>query len=157
MVATSGSAFDLSRCFNASSRCSPRIGTYLKLFRTSRASSAVSSMSLIRPRRGVGATRRSLRMCTPLSDANCRIINLIGVQRQAGWPVHHVQHMLDHASLQQTSTYLNTTLRAPRVDAKPGAIPRGLQACCKQAHPQPTACSQAGSRPRRELLCSLTD
>ena len=29
---------------------------------------------------------------------------------EGGWPVHHVQHMLGHASLQQTSTYLNTTL-----------------------------------------------
>ena len=30
---------------------------------------------------------------------------------EAGWPVHYVQHMLRHASLQQTSTYLNATLR----------------------------------------------
>lgn len=30
---------------------------------------------------------------------------------EAGWPVHHVQHMLGHASLQQTSTYFNATLR----------------------------------------------
>lgn len=30
---------------------------------------------------------------------------------EAGWPVHHVQYMLGHASLQQTSTYLNATLR----------------------------------------------
>ena len=30
---------------------------------------------------------------------------------EAGWPGHHVQHMLGHASLQQTSTYLNATLR----------------------------------------------
>jgi len=30
---------------------------------------------------------------------------------EAGWPVHHVQHMLGHASLQQTSTYLNATLQ----------------------------------------------
>ena len=30
---------------------------------------------------------------------------------EAGWPVHHVQHMLGHASLEQTSTYLNATLR----------------------------------------------
>jgi len=28
---------------------------------------------------------------------------------EAGWPVHHVQYMLGHASLQQTSTYLNLT------------------------------------------------
>ncbi|PYR95644.1 MAG: hypothetical protein DMF84_00145 [Acidobacteria bacterium] len=26
---------------------------------------------------------------------------------EAGWPVHHVQHMLGHSSLQQTCTYLN--------------------------------------------------
>ena len=29
---------------------------------------------------------------------------------EGGWPVHHVQHMLGHASLQQTSTYLDATL-----------------------------------------------
>ena len=26
---------------------------------------------------------------------------------EAGWPLHHVQEMLGHASLEQTSTYLN--------------------------------------------------
>ena len=29
---------------------------------------------------------------------------------EAGWPVHQVQEMLDHADLKQTSTYLNVTL-----------------------------------------------
>jgi integrase len=29
---------------------------------------------------------------------------------EAGWPVHHVQEMLGHADLKQTSTYLNVTL-----------------------------------------------
>jgi len=28
---------------------------------------------------------------------------------EAGWPLHHVQHMLGHANLAQTSTYLNAT------------------------------------------------
>ena len=28
---------------------------------------------------------------------------------EAGWPVHHVQEMLGHADLKQTSTYLNVT------------------------------------------------
>ena len=28
---------------------------------------------------------------------------------EAGWPLHHVQAMLGHASLEQTSTYLNVT------------------------------------------------
>jgi integrase len=30
---------------------------------------------------------------------------------EAGWPLHEVQQMLGHASLEQTSTYLNATLR----------------------------------------------
>jgi integrase len=29
---------------------------------------------------------------------------------EAGWPLHHVQHMLGHRSLEQTTTYLNVTL-----------------------------------------------
>jgi integrase len=28
---------------------------------------------------------------------------------EAGWPLHHIQHMLGHANLSQTSTYLNVT------------------------------------------------
>jgi len=28
---------------------------------------------------------------------------------EAGWPIHHVQEMLGHASQEQTSTYLNVT------------------------------------------------
>jgi hypothetical protein len=47
--------------------------------------------------------------------------------------------------------------RAARIRAHPRAIPRGLQDRCKQGTPRPTACSQAGSRPRRELLNSLKD
>ena len=26
---------------------------------------------------------------------------------EAGWPLHHVQHMLGHADVKQTATYLN--------------------------------------------------
>ena len=29
--------------------------------------------------------------------------------RLKGWPLHHVQHMLGHENLSQTSTYLNAT------------------------------------------------
>jgi integrase len=62
-----------------------------------------------------GSTRLS-----PDSEAAYRAINLHfhdlrheGGSRllEGGWPVHHVQHMLGHASLKQTSTYLNATLR----------------------------------------------
>jgi integrase len=34
-----------------------------------------------------------------------------GSRLEAGWPLHEVQQMLGHASLEQTSTYLNATLR----------------------------------------------
>ena len=56
----------------------------------------------------------------PESEAAYRAINLHfhdlrheGGSRllEGGWPVHYVQHMLGHPSLQQTSTYLNATLR----------------------------------------------
>lgn len=30
---------------------------------------------------------------------------------EAGWPLHHVQHMLGHANIEQTSIYLNATLK----------------------------------------------
>ncbi len=30
---------------------------------------------------------------------------------EAGWPLHEVQQMLGHANIEQTSTYLNATLR----------------------------------------------
>ncbi len=62
-----------------------------------------------------GSTRLS-----PESETAYRAINLHfhdlrheGGSRliEAGWPVHYVQHMLGHASLQQTSTYLNATVR----------------------------------------------
>lgn len=64
---------------------------------------------------------------------------------EAGWPVHHVQHMLGHASLQQTSTYLNATLRGLHESmrtldqSRPACKPlanrphRGLRPVCKQA------------------------
>ena len=35
-------------------------------------------------------------------EAGCRWL-------EAGWPIHHVQEMLGHANLSQTSTYLHAT------------------------------------------------
>jgi integrase len=55
---------------------------------------------------------------------------------EAGWPVHHVQHMLGHASLQQTSTYLNTTLR-------------GLHESMRSLEKSRTACKFVASKPPR--------
>jgi integrase len=55
---------------------------------------------------------------------------------EAGWPVHHVQHMLGHASLQQTSTYLNTTLR-------------GLHESMRNLEQARAACKLVASTPTR--------
>jgi integrase len=55
---------------------------------------------------------------------------------EAGWPVHHVQHMLGHASLQQTSTYLNTTLR-------------GLHESMRTLEESRAACKSVASTPAR--------
>jgi integrase len=98
-----------------------------------------------------GSTRLS-----PESEAAYRTIDLHfhdlrheGGSRlpEAGWPVHYVQHMLGHASLQQTSTYLNATLRGLHESMR--NLDQSRPACktaCKQTRPRLPACSQAGSR-----------
>ncbi len=89
-----------------------------------------------------GTTRLS-----PESEAAYRAINLHfhdlrheGGSRlvESGWPVHHVQHMLGHASLQQTSTYLNATLR-------------GLHASMQQFDRFRPACKPLAKKPARGL------
>lgn len=89
-----------------------------------------------------GTTRLS-----PESEAAYRAINLHfhdlrheGGSRliESGWPVHHVQHMLGHASLQQTSTYLNATLR-------------GLHASMRQFDRSRSACKPLAKKPARGL------
>jgi integrase len=89
-----------------------------------------------------GSTRLS-----PESEAAYRAINLHfhdlrheGGSRllEAGWPVHYVQHMLGHASLQQTSTYLNATLR-------------GLHESMRNLDQSRPACKPLASKPLRGL------
>ena len=61
-----------------------------------------------------------------------------------------------HASIQQTGTYLNATLRGLHESMRNlDSIPPRSQAACKQTRPRPPACSQAGSRQKREVLASL--
>ena len=57
---------------------------------------------------------------------------------EGGWPVHHVQHMLGHASLQQTSTYLNATLR-------------GLHESMQNLDQSRPACKPLAKKPARGL------
>jgi integrase len=47
---------------------------------------------------------------------------------EAGWPIHHVQQMLGHADLKQTSTYLNATVNGlqesmRKMDERRGLVP----------------------------------
>ena len=88
-----------------------------------------------------GSTRLS-----PESEAAYRAIDLHfhdlrheGGSRllEGGWPVHHVQHMLGHASLQQTSTYLNATLR-------------GLHESMRSLEESRAACKSLASNPSRD-------
>jgi hypothetical protein len=57
---------------------------------------------------------------------------------EAGWPVRYVQHMLGHASLQQTSTYLNATLR-------------GLHESMRNLDRSRPACKPLANKPARGL------
>jgi integrase len=47
-----------------------------------------------------------MRACTAAGITDLHFHDL---RHEAGWPLHHVQEMLGHADLKQTSTYLNVT------------------------------------------------
>lgn len=73
---------------------------------------------------------------------------------EAGWPVHHVQQMLGHASLQQTSTYLNATLRGLHESMRSFEEARNS---CKSVASNPTrghrpACKQAPAHNGNSLI-----
>jgi hypothetical protein len=61
---------------------------------------------------------------------------------EAGWPLHEVQQMPGHASLEQTSTYLNATLRgmhrSMRAFVRGGTAPHA---------PQPDAAAEQSGKP----------
>jgi len=62
---------------------------------------------------------------------------------ETGWPVHHVQEMLGHADLKQTSTYLNITLGGLKESMRALDEARG----CKNVASSPTDAQQP---PRQE-------
>ena len=63
---------------------------------------------------------------------------------EGGWPVHHVQHMLGHASLQQTSTYLNTTLHGLHQSMR--TLEQSRPACTSLAPPPSRGLRPAGKQ-----------
>jgi integrase len=46
---------------------------------------------------------------------------------EAGWPLHHVQHMLGHASIEQTSTYLNVEKTGLQDSMRRFGVPAGIR------------------------------
>jgi integrase len=73
---------------------------------------------------------------TPTSRAALKAIDLHfhdlrheGASRmlEAGWPLHHIQHMLGHASLEQTSTYLNVQKDGLQDSMRRFGVPAGIR------------------------------
>ncbi len=56
---------------------------------------------------------------------------------EAGWPLHHIQHMLGHASLEQTSTYLNVEKSGLQDSMRRFGVPAGIR--CNLARKRPDA------------------
>ena len=46
---------------------------------------------------------------------------------EAGWPLHHIQHMLGHASLEQTSAYLNVEKTGLQDSMRRFGVPAGIR------------------------------
>ena len=46
---------------------------------------------------------------------------------EAGWPLHHIQTMLGHASLEQTSTYLNVEKSGLLDSMRRFGVPAGIR------------------------------
>jgi integrase len=61
---------------------------------------------------------------------------------EAGWPVHHVQEMLGHADLKQTSTYLNGTLFGLKESMRScnPRLRRRIPPACRDERPMVEAC-----------------
>jgi integrase len=61
---------------------------------------------------------------------------------EAGWPIHHVQEMLGHASLEQTSTYLNVRQGGLRESMRKLDAIRGLSPAVSTLPPSPRETDQ---------------
>jgi integrase len=79
---------------------------------------------------------------------------------EAGWPLHEVQQMLGHASLEQTSTYLNATLRGLHRSMRAFDQARAKTALREQVNPPLTgnSCNLVASTPSCDPLapCKAT-
>jgi hypothetical protein len=68
---------------------------------------------------------------------------------EAGWPLHEVQHMLGHANIEQTSTYLNATLQGLHRSMK--ALDRTRRRVAKPRKSRP-ACNPVANGPTCDPL-----
>ena len=69
---------------------------------------------------------------------------------EAGWPLHEVQQMLGHANIQQTSTYLNATLKGLHRSMK--ILDRTRRAAARKTAQVPPACNPLASQPACDPL-----
>jgi integrase len=78
---------------------------------------------------------------------------------EAGWPLHEVQQMLGHASLEQTSTYLNATLRGLHRSMRAFDQARAQTASRRQLNPPVTgnSCNPVASTPSCDTLAICND
>jgi hypothetical protein len=70
---------------------------------------------------------------------------------EAGWPLHEVQQMLGHANIEQTSTYLNATLRGLHHSMKTLDRSRSAAARAKARKSRPS-CKPLANEPACEPL-----
>jgi integrase len=78
---------------------------------------------------------------------------------EAGWPLHEVQQMLGHASIEQTSTYLNATLRGLHRSMRAFDQARAHTAMRQQPNPPVTgnSCNPVASNPSCDPLADCKD
>jgi integrase len=78
---------------------------------------------------GEGRLSLASRAAMQLVDLHFHDLRHEGASRmlEAGWPLHHIQHMLGHASLEQTSTYLNVEKTGLQDSMRRFGVPAGIR------------------------------
>ncbi len=71
---------------------------------------------------------------------------------EAGWPLHEVQQMLGHANIEQTSTYLNATLKGLHRSMK--MLDRTRRAAARKTAKSSPACNLVASTPTCDPLAA---
>lgn len=94
---------------------------------------------------GRGALSAASRAALTAIDLHFHDLRHEGASRmlEAGWPLHHIQHMLGHASLEQTSTYLNVAKDGLQDSMRRFGVPAGIR--CNPVAITPLAAVENGA------------